>query len=246
MSVYTVLLVLCSAWWSSAIAAGAAPEGNGTDKIYIDAVGQVYDVRRLWQIASAREVEERITPDDLLALAPDVLPWTIMRNADAVKVSVHDVLENPELYPEHIERIKSADLNQPVLVHDSIVDGYHRLARAKLEGKKLSAIYLSDKGMEEGRVRDDEAIGESAQLLRQLLQKRFQRVDNIWASWGSARDDELGTPEAAWASWAPWATHDVPTLNDRKTNRSGAYARLVYRAHARRRRPVKTFAGHFS
>lgn len=54
-------------------------------------------------------------------------------------VSPKTVLENMNLkkYSEDAKRIKNADLSYPIILHkNKIVDGYHRLAKAYLEGKK--------------------------------------------------------------------------------------------------------------
>ena len=59
-------------------------------------------------------------------------------------------------YHENSERIKKADLSYPIIITGnktavtkahSIVDGYHRISRAYLEGKKYINAYVFDKSL---------------------------------------------------------------------------------------------------
>jgi hypothetical protein len=59
-------------------------------------------------------------------------------------------------YHENSERIKKADLSYPIIITGnktsvtrvhSIVDGYHRISRAYLEGKKNINAYVFDKSL---------------------------------------------------------------------------------------------------
>lgn len=49
-------------------------------------------------------------------------------------------------YQENAERIKAADLSYPIIVTEKhvIIDGYHRLAKAYLEGKKDIKVNVID------------------------------------------------------------------------------------------------------
>ena len=101
---------------------------------------QTYDVEKLWGSSGK---PERISPDELLKSTGRT--WGSGKSRFGWK----DVLSNPKKYPDHIKRIDTADLKQPILVHNGIVvDGIHRLVRAKREGKKLLAINLSKSDME--------------------------------------------------------------------------------------------------
>lgn len=55
------------------------------------------------------------------------------------------VLDNPTKYKNHMKRIKEANLKYPIFMYnDWIIDGMHRITKAKLEGKKsLKAINFS-------------------------------------------------------------------------------------------------------
>jgi len=59
-----------------------------------------------------------------------------------------DVLEKMDLkkYKHNAERIKGAKLEYPAIVtgKHTIVDGYHRIAKAYLEGKKYVDVYVFD------------------------------------------------------------------------------------------------------
>jgi disulfide oxidoreductase YuzD len=62
--------------------------------------------------------------------------------------SLMDVIEKMHLkkYKEDAERIKKANLEYPIIVtgNHSIVDGYHRIAKAYLEKKKHIDAYVFD------------------------------------------------------------------------------------------------------
>lgn len=65
----------------------------------------------------------------------DWSPMTVLEKMDTKK------------YAENAERIRSADLSYPIIVtgpRKIIVDGYHRLAKAHLEGKKEIKIHNFD------------------------------------------------------------------------------------------------------
>jgi ParB-like chromosome segregation protein Spo0J len=49
-------------------------------------------------------------------------------------------------YSENAERIKKADLSYPIIVTGKhrVVDGFHRLAKAQLEGKKTIKVQVFD------------------------------------------------------------------------------------------------------
>jgi hypothetical protein len=59
---------------------------------------------------------------------------------------VVDDQDNPA-YKTHVERLKAADLQYPILVHDGhIIDGFHRFTKAILqEHKKIKIVEIPDK-----------------------------------------------------------------------------------------------------
>lgn len=62
--------------------------------------------------------------------------------------SINDVLKNPKKYAEDIERIKNANMDYPILMNSdrTILDGYHRLAKAMQNKKKsINAIIYEPK-----------------------------------------------------------------------------------------------------
>lgn len=76
------------------------------------------------------------------------LPW--WRHDGAwFRVTAHEVLARPSAYPEHAERIVSADLSYPLHVVRRrhrwlILDGIHRLAKADLLGyTEVQAVTLT-------------------------------------------------------------------------------------------------------
>lgn len=94
-----------------------------------------------------------------------------------------DVIEKPHLkkYKEDVERIEKANLAYPVIVtgKHTIVDGYHRIAKAYLENKKnvdayvfdseLMNKFILDKNMDIQKVHNDTEI----HTLLELWTKRF-------------------------------------------------------------------------
>lgn len=57
-------------------------------------------------------------------------------------ISPIDVLKAPNNYSAEYSRITRADLKYPIIIHKgNVVDGLHRLAKAKLEGKEHVQIY---------------------------------------------------------------------------------------------------------
>lgn len=59
--------------------------------------------------------------------------------------SSNDVLANPKKYPDEIKRIQKADLSFPIFVYNNdIVDGVHRLTKAKLQNKTEIKAYVFD------------------------------------------------------------------------------------------------------
>jgi hypothetical protein len=94
-----------------------------------------------------------------------------------------DVVNNMHLkkYKEDAEKIKKADLRYPVIVtgKHKIVDGYHRVAKAYLEGKKHIDVYvfnsdlmnkfIIDRDMNFVKVHNETSVHE----LLELWTKRF-------------------------------------------------------------------------
>jgi len=95
-------------------------------------------------------------------------------------VSPKTVLENMNLkkYSEDAKRIKNADLSYPIIIYkNKIVDGYHRVSRAHLEGKKeikahvfdtnIMKKFIVDKDMNFVKVHKDMKIHELLELFIQ-------------------------------------------------------------------------------
>lgn len=100
-------------------------------------------IDRLWQLR--RPVR---------SLAVVGLEWLLdlplwQRDGVRFRVAPRDVLARPDEFPDHLRRVRSADLAYPVHAvrhHGRMVllDGYHRLARAVLEARpRVEAVVLS-------------------------------------------------------------------------------------------------------
>lgn len=66
-----------------------------------------------------------------------------------IEFSPLDVMRKPTKYKLHMERIRMADLKYPIIAHIKngqllIIDGVHRLAKAKMENKKTMNVYIFD------------------------------------------------------------------------------------------------------
>lgn len=70
-------------------------------------------------------------------------------NGVRFQVAPRQVLDAPDQFPDHLRRVRAADLSYPVHVirHRGrlvILDGFHRLAKAMLEGRQeIEAMVLS-------------------------------------------------------------------------------------------------------
>ena len=63
-----------------------------------------------------------------------------------IKYSPLDVLKDPKKYKDDMERIKTANMNYPIVLHGSnIVDGVHRLTNAYLTDRKKIKAYVFTK-----------------------------------------------------------------------------------------------------
>lgn len=60
-----------------------------------------------------------------------------------IRYSPRDVLIHPEKYKEEYGRIQNADLSYPIIIYNgNIVDGVHRLTKAKLLKKDKIKAYV--------------------------------------------------------------------------------------------------------
>jgi hypothetical protein len=73
----------------------------------------------------------------------DELFWLTFKTNDITKVKAWGIpLSELDKYPEHCERLMKAKLSYPIYVYgNSVIDGYHRLIKAKLTGHKKITYY---------------------------------------------------------------------------------------------------------
>lgn len=88
-----------------------------------------WSVRRLWKLAA------ELTPfEKSLESFEEWLTWP---------------WEEPDLhgFMDHMDRIMGADLSHPVILSDEgwVMDGVHRLLKARLEGRKTITVVQFDK-----------------------------------------------------------------------------------------------------
>ena len=92
----------------------------------------VYDVRKLWAVAN----ELRTTQIKISTLMRNMKKehWVSSLYPYAI-ITPQQVLDDPELSPGDAQRIMTADMTFPLIVHGTeTLDGLHRLARAVLLG----------------------------------------------------------------------------------------------------------------
>ena len=73
----------------------------------------------------------------------DELFWLTFRTDNVLKVKAWGIkLSKLEKYPDHLKRLMKAKLSYPIYVYgNSVIDGYHRLIKAKLTGVKEISYY---------------------------------------------------------------------------------------------------------
>jgi len=94
-----------------------------------------------------------------------------------------DVISNSVKFWDEYTRIKNADLEYPIIMtkKGDIVDGVHRLAKAKLENKTQIKVYEFDKFLMRGFLLNKKEDWEYVDSLNthdyiQLFVKRFERA----------------------------------------------------------------------
>lgn len=114
-----------------------------------------YDPQDLWKKAENKKV---ITYN-----MKDVRHWIYYPcwSKNKCFISIYQVLNQKNKFPQHIKRIKKADINYPLIViedkfdkYGSILDGNHRFAKMILENKrKIKVVFFTKKELEKIRIR---------------------------------------------------------------------------------------------
>ena len=107
-----------------------------------------------WKIGKLWALElpvQRIAVGDLAWLL-DLPLW--QKNGTRFQVSPAQVRADPSRFPDHLRRAMASDLEQPInlVKHNGrlvVLDGYHRLLRAAIEGRpEIDAMVLSQRELE--------------------------------------------------------------------------------------------------
>jgi hypothetical protein len=104
----------------------------------------LWDTRQCWVLPT----ETSIISFDELAWHLDLPVWTTVPGDPRFDLAPSAVLKEPERFPARWERIRTADLAYPLEMFRNdrgvwvILDGYHRLARHRLEGSPHVAVRL--------------------------------------------------------------------------------------------------------
>ena len=107
-----------------------------------------WNIGKLW----ALELPVRQVRVQELAWLFDLPLWQL--NGVRFRVSPQQVRDDPEGFPDHLRRVMAADLGRPVHLvgHNRrlvVLDGFHRLLRAALEGRaEIDAMVLSREELE--------------------------------------------------------------------------------------------------
>ena len=102
------------------------------ERNYLDA--HPYKIEQLWDSAKNKPIIN--LP---ISAFEDSLSSKFWDDKDGNDISPYEVLDNPEKAPYHIQAIKKADLNYPLIVSKSnldVLDGLHRLCKSILLKKK--------------------------------------------------------------------------------------------------------------
>lgn len=114
-----------------------------------------WDQKELWKIAENKRI---ITYN-----MNDVKHWIYNQcwSKKGCFISIFQVLNQPNKFAEHINRIKNADISYPLIImedpydkYGSILDGSHRFAKMLLEKKrKINVVYFTKKELNKLKIK---------------------------------------------------------------------------------------------
>lgn len=114
-----------------------------------------WDQEELWKIAKSKKIKTY--------KMNDVKHWVYSQcwSKSNCFISIFQVFQQPKKFPEHINRIKNADLQYPIIVipnkydkFGGILDGNHRFAKMILENKKfVKYVYITQKELEKIKIK---------------------------------------------------------------------------------------------
>lgn len=106
-----------------------------------DDYGDKYDVTKVHELVKDLPISEY--PISKLDSVFDEQTWS---DDEDNLITPNDVLQNPEKYKSHIDRIKHAEMYPIIIAPDGeIIDGVHRLVKAKLnKDKYIKAIVVDN------------------------------------------------------------------------------------------------------
>ena len=113
-----------------------------------------WDQEQLWELAKNKKVREY--------KIKDIKHWVYAPcwSKGECFLSIYQVLQQPKKFPEHMKRIKKADLKYPLIVipnkydkYGAILDGNHRFGKMILENKReVKFVYFTRKELEEIKI----------------------------------------------------------------------------------------------
>ena len=113
-----------------------------------------WDQEQLWELAKNKKVREY--------KIKDIKHWVYSPcwNKGECFLSIYQVLQQPKKFPEHMKRIKKADLKYPLIVipdkydkYGGILDGNHRFGKIILENKReVKFVYFTRKELEKIKI----------------------------------------------------------------------------------------------
>jgi hypothetical protein len=101
--------------------------------------GTKYSVKKLWKVTRNNKIRDVNASSLFKFLTQKSWSYRISHEHD---YSPMEIIKNPKLSPLHANRIKTADIKFPILLHNDgneikIIDGLHRLARAYIDKTKV-------------------------------------------------------------------------------------------------------------
>ena len=114
-----------------------------------------WDPEELWKIAKNKKV--------IKYKMKDVKHWVYSQcwSKKDCYISIFQVLQQPSKFPEHIKRIRNADLEYPLIViedkydkYGSILDGNHRFAKMIMNNKRIiPIIYFTQRELKKLKIK---------------------------------------------------------------------------------------------
>ena len=111
---------------------------------YVTDDGDVYDVTAIAKFAES--LPSKKIPTATLNPQVHTFMWKYPENEDGEEISIQDVLDDPEKYHEHYDRMLKADTIYPIIMapNNEIIDGNHRLGKTIIDKSDYISVKRID------------------------------------------------------------------------------------------------------